>query len=170
MQILDETLNEIRKDKREVKVKTTLGKNVISNRYIPENYVLDEDMKIEIHNKISKIESQEDFDNLKQELIDRFGPINEDLLLYMYEKLFYSLCTQAGVENADIKPKLVTLTLSYDKSQNSNGEYLYKTAYSLSNDFLLSYHDKKISIAYKTGSSPKKVWLVLLCEYLSKIV
>ena len=170
MQILDETLNEIRKDKKEVKVKTTLGKNVISNRYIPENYVLDEDMKIEIHNKISKIESQEDFNNLKQELIDRFGPINEDLLLYMYEKLFYSLCTQAGVENADIKPKLVTLTLSYDKSQSANGEYLYKTAYSLSNDFLLSYHDKKISIALKTGASPKKVWLVLLCEYLTKIV
>ena len=68
------------------------------------------DIKIEIHNKISNIESFVDLENLKAEFIDRFGPLEDDLILYMYEKLFYSLCKQAKVENIDIKPKLVTLT------------------------------------------------------------
>ena len=73
------------------------------------------------------------------------------------------------VEKVDIKPKLLTLTLSEEKSQNVDGEYVYKTAYSLSNNFILSYHDRKINITLKI-SSDKKSWLVLICEYLAKIV
>ena len=170
MQILEETLNELKGDGRKIVKNTSLGTKVLSNRYIPQNYELSEDLKIEIHNKISNIETKEDLDNLRSEFIDRFGPIDDDLTLYMYEKLFYSLCNKAKVENIDIKPKLVTLTLSEEKSQNVDGEYVYKTAYSLSNNFLLSYHDRKINITLKVGITDKKTWLMLLCEYLSKIV
>ena len=169
MQILEETLNDLRGVKSTKKT-STLGSKVISNRYVPENYEITEDIKIEIHNKISSIESFEDLHNLKGEFIDRFGPINDDLLLYMYEKLFYSLCKQTKVENIDIKPKLVTLTLSEEKSQSVDGEHVYKTAYSMSNNFLLSYHDRKINIALKTGITEKMTWLRMLCEYLEKIV
>ena len=89
-----------------------------------------------------------------------------------FKKLFeeLSLCNKSKVENIDIKPKLVTLTLSEEKSQSVNGEYVYKTAYAMSNNFLLSYHDRKISIALKVGITDKKAWLMMLCEYLSKIV
>ena len=169
MQILEETLNDLRGVKSTKKT-STLGSKVISNRYVPENYEITEDIKIEIHNKISSIESFEDLHNIKGEFIDRFGPINDDLLLYMYEKLFYSLCKQAKVENIDIKPKLVTLTLSEEKSQSVDGEHVYKTAYSMSNNFLLSYHDRKINIALKTGITEKMRWVRMLCEYLEKIV
>ena len=169
MQILDETLNELKGEKGKKETKTSLGSKVISNRYIPDGYNLSEDIKIELHNKIASIESHEDLDNLKVEIMDRFGSLDEDLLLYMYEKLFYSLCSKMKVEKVDIKPKLLTLTLSEEKSQNVDGEYVYKTAYSLSNNFILSYHDRKINITLKT-SSDKKSWLVLICEYLAKIV
>jgi transcription-repair coupling factor (superfamily II helicase) len=170
MQILEETLNELRSDKKEVKVKTSFGKNAISNRYIPENYVVDEKLKIEIHNKISSIENHQDLENIKAELIDRFGVLNDDLLVYMHEKLFYSLCNKLGVEKLDIKPKLVTITMTEEASQKANGEHLYKTAYSLSDNFLLSYHDRRINIAFKIGATDKKTWLILLCDYLSKVV
>jgi transcription-repair coupling factor (superfamily II helicase) len=169
MQILDETLNELKGEKGKKETKTSMGSKVISNRYIPEGYNLSEDIKIELHNKIASIESHEDLDNLKVEIMDRFGSLDEDLLLYMYEKLFYSLCSKMKVEKVDIKPKLLTLTLSEEKSQTVDGEYVYKTAYSLSNNFILSYHDRKINITLKT-SSDKKSWLVLICEYLAKIV
>ena len=170
MQILEETLNDLRGVKTQKRTQTTLGAKVISNRYIPDNYELTEDIKIEIHNKISCIESYEDLNNLHQELTDRFGPVDEELLTYMYEKLFYSLCKQCGVENIDIKPKIITLTLSEEKSSQSDGMYIYKSAYEMSNNFLLSYHDKKIFISLKLGISSKKAWLKMLCEYLTKIV
>ena len=170
MQILDETLTELRGEKGKKVQKTSLGAKVISNRYIPEEYDLSEDLKVELHNKISSIESIEDLENLRNEFIDRFGPVNEDILVYMYEKLFYSLCNRAKVEKLDIKPKLVVLTLSEEKSQSVDGEHVYKTAYSLSNNFILSYHDRKITITLKVPHDNKKAWLMLICEYLSKIV
>ena len=163
-------MNDLSGVKAQKRTQTTLGAKVISNRYIPDNYELTEDIKIEIHNKISCIESYEDLDNLRLELTDRFGPVDEELLTYMYEKLFYSLCKQCGVENIDIKPKIITLTLSEEKSSQSDGMYVYKSAYEMSNNFLLSYHDKKIFISLKLGISSKKAWLKMLCEYLTKIV
>ena len=94
-----------------------------------------------------------EFNNLKAELTDRFGKVNDELLGYMYEKLFYSLCRKACVEKIDIKPKLVTMMISEERSQTVDGEHVYKTAYSLSNNFLLSYHDRKIFINFRNSKN-----------------
>ena len=169
MQILDETLKKMTGNAETTKTKSSMGVNVLSNRYIPNEYEINEDLKIEIHNKISSIESFEDFDNLKAELTDRFGKVNEELLGYMYEKLFYSLCRKADIEKLDIKPKMITLNLTEERSQIVSGEHVYKTAYSLSNNFILSYHDRKIFIGYKTESTNNNSWLPIICQYLSLI-
>jgi len=170
MQILEETLEKMSGEAKKPIKKSTMGSNVLSHRYIPDSYEISEDLKIEIHNKISSIESFDDFNELKLELTDRFGPVNSELLQYMYEKLFYSLCKSADVEKLEIKPKLVTLALSEERSSNVDGMYVYKTAYELSNNFLLSYHDKRINIAFKTDTYLNNSWLPIMCEYLSKIV
>lgn len=169
MQILDETLKKMTGNDKNEKTKSSMGINVLSNRYIPSQYEISEDLKIEIHNKIAEIESFADFDALKAELTDRFGKVNEELMDYMYEKLFYSLCNKVGIEKLDIKPKMITLTMSEIKSQTVNGEHVYKTAYSLSNNFILSYHDHKIFIGYKVESNKSSLWLPIICQYLSLI-
>ena len=170
MQILDETLKNMGAKEQVKKHRTVMGSNILSNRYIPDNYEISENLKIEIHNKIATIESHEELENLKQELTDRFGVVTDELSQYMYEKLFYSLCNRAKVEKVDIKPKLVTLVLSEEKTKSVSGEHVYKTAYSLSNNFLLSFHDYKIHIAFKTDTYLNNSWLPIICEYLSKIV
>jgi len=170
MQILDDTLKEMRGEHQEVVNKPTVNNNVISDRYIPENYELSESLKIEIHNKINNIETMDDFKKVYLEFNDRFGRINESLESYMYEKLFNHMCNKAGVENVLIRPKLVTITLSKDKTQASDGEHIYRSAYSLSNDFTLSYKDYKISAALRLDNYPKLSWLKLLTEFLSKIM
>ena len=116
------------------------------------------------------INSLKDFELLEKELIDRFGIKDEDLKLYMYEKLFNSLCVQNDIESVEIKPKLITLVMSYDRSQNINGEFIYRSAFELSNNFLLSYHNQKITINFKTGNYPNNTWLPLMCQYLNKIL
>lgn len=170
MQILEETVKELTHDTIECEHNVQMGKTQLSNRYIPEKYELDEDVKISIHQKINKIESFDDFNDLKLEFEDRFGRLEDSLLIYMYEKLFYSLCSKNKIENVDIKPKIVTLTMSLERSQNVNGEFIYKTAYEMSNDFLLSYHNQRIVISLKTNLYENNSWLKLMCDYLAKIV
>lgn len=168
MQILDETLREMRPNGSKV-IKTVMGKSQLSDHYVPASYDISNDLKIEIHQKINAIETKEDLENLKNEFTDRFGPVEESLLMYMYEKLFYSLCKKNDVENVDVKPKIINITLSEMRCQHINGEFVYRTAYELSNAFLLSYHDKKITISFKTGTYPNGTWLPLMCDYLAKI-
>ena len=170
MQILEETVKELTHDTTECEHNVQMGKTQLSNRYIPEKYELDEDVKISIHQKINKIESFDDFNDLKLEFEDRFGRLEDSLLIYMYEKLFYSLCSKNKIENVDIKPKIVTLTMSKERSQNVNGEFIYKSAYEMSNDFLLSYHNQRIVISLKTSLYENNSWLKLMCDYLAKIV
>lgn len=169
MQILDDTLKEMRGEKKETP-KAKPNKSVLANRYIPTSFELPQSLKIEIHQKVSMINSLKDLELLEKELIDRFGIKDEDLKLYMYEKLFNSLCVQNDIESVEIKPKLITLVMSYDRSQNINGEFIYRSAFELSNNFLLSYHNQKITINFKTGNYPNNTWLPLMCQYLNKIL
>ena len=129
-----------------------------------------ESLKIEIHQKINKITTLEDVESLQNELVDRFGINDDELNLYMYEKLFYTLCTANDIENVDIKPKLITLEMSFERSQKVNGEFIYRSAFELSNNFLLSYHNQRIIINFKTGNYVNNSWLPLMCKYLNKIV
>ena len=58
------------------------------NTHISDTYVSDEDIKIEIHQKINEIDSYEKMLEIKSELEDRFGKVTDDMLVYMYEEWF----------------------------------------------------------------------------------
>ena len=45
--------------------------------YIPDNYILNEEQKLEIYKRIATLEDQKECDEMKDELIDRFGEIPE---------------------------------------------------------------------------------------------
>ncbi len=169
MQILDDTLKEMRGEKKELP-KAKPNKTVLANRYIPTTYELPQSLKIEIHQKVAQITTLEELKQLENELIDRFAIKDEELTLYMYEKLFNTLCVKNDLESVEIKPKLVTMVMSYERSQNVNGEFIYRSAFELSNNFLLSYHNQKITINFKTGNFVNNTWLPLMCQYLTKIL
>ena len=59
--------------------------------HIKDSYVANEDLKIEIHRKINTIVSRESFESVKAELEDRFGTLDNDMLVYMYEEWFEKL-------------------------------------------------------------------------------
>ena len=46
-----------------------------ADAFLPENYIVNEEQKLEIYKKIAAIESTDDYDDIKQELEDRFGEI-----------------------------------------------------------------------------------------------
>ena len=52
--------------------------------HITDDYVKEDELKIEIHQKINEIDSYEKLVKVKSELEDRFGRLNEDLVVYMY--------------------------------------------------------------------------------------
>ena len=56
--------------------------------HIDDKYAEESELKIEIHKMINDIDSYQKLLKVKAELEDRFGKLDEDVLVYMYEEWF----------------------------------------------------------------------------------
>lgn len=113
--------------------------------HIDDNYVSDENIKIEIHKLISSINTKEDYNNVKRELEDRFGKINEDIEIYMLEKLSENIIDKLGIKVIE-QPRKITLIIPEEISNKQDGEKLFMMVYKINPKFMMTYKDKKISI------------------------
>lgn len=169
MQILDETLKELtNKDEKKID-NNYVSTKVLADRFIPEKYQLDEDLKIEIHQKISNVKSLHDVSDLIMEFNDRFGNVDESLEIYMYEKLFNYYSKAKHFKHVDYKPNMITIIIDPEFSQNLNGEEVFKNAYLTDKNILISYKDSSFYIYFKILSYPNGTWLKPICRFLSKI-
>ncbi|MEC9484682.1 MAG: transcription-repair coupling factor [Candidatus Izemoplasma sp.] len=120
------------------------------DKYIDTNYIQNDYVKIEMHKKIAKITAIDDIEQLKEEFTDRFGAPNEDIILYMYEKLFEHLASKVGIEKVRETKTNITFTLSTEKSKDINGEYLFNRANEISPYIRFSYRLDKLNIIIDT--------------------
>ncbi len=120
------------------------------NKFIDDNYVKNDYVKIEMHRKISSIISKHDIDTLIEEFTDRFGTPSNDIILYMYEKLFEYLSQMKGIEKIRETKNHVTFVMSKEASQKTNGEYLFFKANEISKFIRFTYRLEQINIIIDT--------------------
>src|SRR5699024_7787936 len=65
--------------------------------HIKDNYVSDDEVKLQIHKLVNSINSFDDLNKVELEIEDRFGKIDNDLKIYMNEQLFESFVKKLGV-------------------------------------------------------------------------
>lgn len=95
---------------------------------INNQYVEDTDLKIEIHKKINQIDSYEKLEEVKHELEDRFGTLNEDMIIYMHEEWFEKLAQQLKITRVRQTANFIELTLPKELTNQINGEQLFMEA------------------------------------------
>ena len=76
VKFLSETIKRLKGEVVEEVIDTTIDLNV--DGYITSRYIQDEEQKIEVYKKIAAIESIEDYSELIDELIDRFGDVPKE--------------------------------------------------------------------------------------------
>ena len=109
----------------------------VSNN-ISDDYVEEEDLKIEIHKKISEIDSIEKLNNLKDELEDRFGKLNERIIIYMHEQIFEKKAKELSITNIRQTKNSVTITLPKEYNDTLDGDKLFVDVISLNRLFRFS--------------------------------
>ncbi len=79
----------------------TIGMSVL----IPERYVQDLSVRLGLYRRLAHLESRADLDSFAAELVDRFGPLPNEVenLLELIE--IKQLCRKAGIEKVDAGPK-----------------------------------------------------------------
>mgnify|MGYP002544309599 FL=1 len=137
--------------------------------HISDTYVTDEDIKIEIHQKINEIDSYEKMLEIKNELEDRFGKVTDDMLVYMYEEWFEKLAKKYNIKQVVQTDRSIEITLPEDVSSNIKGDKLLIEAMNLSRSFNIKYVNKKISILLYTKDLPKH-FIFYIVTLLEKIL
>ena len=115
--------------------------------HIKDEYVKDEDVKIEIHKKINEIDSLEKLETIKEELKDRFGKIDKDLEIYMYEEWFSNLCKMLNINKVNTTDRFVEIILPENLSNSIKGDKLLFETMNISNKFNIKYQHHNIIIA-----------------------
>jgi len=137
---------------------------------IDDNYVKDEELKIEIHKKINEIDSYEKLVTIKSELEDRFGTISESILIYMYEEWFEKMASSIGIKDVKQTKNFIEITLPQSLTEKINGEYLFLEASRITRMFRFSLKNKALVITLDTVKLEKHFvyYLIELMEIISK--
>ena len=76
---------------------------------IPEGYVPDLQLRLALYRRLGDLDDAEEIDAFGAELIDRFGPLPEEVEHLLKIVFIKALCRQANVEKLDAGPKGVVI-------------------------------------------------------------
>jgi len=93
---------------------TTIDLNM--DAFIPDSYISNEFQKLDTYKRIAGIESQQDYDDMLEELLDRFGEMPRAVLNLLAIAKLKALCHQAYVTEIKQLGKEVRITL-YEKAR-----------------------------------------------------
>lgn len=99
----------------------TLGMPVL----IPEDYVPDLQLRLGLYRRLADLETTEAIDAFGAEMIDRFGPLPQEVEYLLKIVFIKSLCRKANVEKIDAGPKGVVIAFRENKFANPAGLVAY---------------------------------------------
>lgn len=88
---------------------------------IPEHYVPDLQVRMQLYRQLGDLTDIRDIDGAGAELIDRFGPLPEEVEALLKVILVKALCRTANVEKVDAGPKGAVITLRNNEFPNPVG-------------------------------------------------
>ncbi len=123
--------------------------------HINDQYVSDEEIKIEIHQIINTIDSIHTLMNVKKELEDRFGQVSPELEVYMYEEWAEKIANKIGIKNIIQNDRFIVIEIPEEISKNIKGDKLLIKCYQIYEKIQLKYQFKKIKITLPLANISK---------------
>jgi transcription-repair coupling factor (superfamily II helicase) len=99
----------------------TIGTPVL----IPEDYVGDLSVRLGLYRRLSELEDEREIDGFGAELVDRFGPLPEEVEHLLQIMAIKALCRRANIEKIDAGPKGAVLSFRDNIFANPEGLIAY---------------------------------------------
>ncbi len=94
---------------------------------IPETYVSDLQLRLGLYRRLSTLDRRADIDTFAAELVDRFGPLPDEVTALLDVMEIKALCRTAGIEKIDAGPKGATIAFRKGAFANPEGLVRYIT-------------------------------------------
>jgi len=88
---------------------------------IPDHYVEDLTIRMGLYRRLAWLAGREDIDALAAEMIDRFGPLPEEVENLLQTVALKKLCREAGIEKVEAGPKGAVVSFRKDNFANPAG-------------------------------------------------
>jgi transcription-repair coupling factor (superfamily II helicase) len=92
---------------------------------IPEDYISDLSLRLGLYRRLTTLESDEEIETFAAEMIDRFGPLPEEVEQLLKLISIKALCRRAHVEKVDAGPKGVIIAFRDNSFVNPQGLVRY---------------------------------------------
>lgn len=113
---------------------------------ISDNYVKEDDLKIYIHKLINNINNIDELKDVQNQLEDRFGKLNEDIIIYMYEELFEKKAKKLGVKDIKQNKNNIEIWLPLDLTNKIKIDDLFINLSKVSRKFRFGMRFKRLVI------------------------
>lgn len=153
MQMIEEEMHRLKGEEIPTDESPTALVNV--STHISDDYIKDDEIKIEIHNKINEIDSEEKLIAVKKELEDRFGKVTEDIVIYMYEEWFERLAASLNITRVTQTKSFIELELPEELSNNLKADKLFLESYNINPNLKFRYQNKRIKISLMLKKTDK---------------
>ena len=159
-----------RRNNEEVEEDTLENKKSLINvtTHISDEYVKEDDLKIEIHKLINTIIDKKSFDSVKAELEDRFGKLNEDIIIYMYSEWFDKMAEAMHVSSVRELRNSIEITFPKEVVEKMDTEEIFMDAFHVTTMFRFISRGNNLVIILDTIKLDKHP-IYYLVELMSKI-
>jgi len=101
VKMIEDTVREMRGDISMGDIETRVDVKV--DAYLPQEYVSNDLLRVEMYKKIASIRDQDSRDDMIEELIDRFGDPNKPVMNLIEIASLKALCGQIGIDYVQVK-------------------------------------------------------------------
>lgn len=113
---------------------------------ISNDFIDDEEIKIEIHKMINKISDYDSLNKTKEELEDRFGKLNENIIIYMHQEMFEKMAANLNISKIVQTKNSIELYIDDSLLQRINVSNLFVEVTRSNRNFRFTTRNKQLVI------------------------
>lgn len=123
--------------------------------YIPETYIGDEEQKIDMYKQFQTVQSDEDIQDLQDEIIDRFGDYPSQVGHLFTVASLKRHAKDQRVESIEELPQKIVLIIGETRSQQVDGSKLFEVANAFGRNVQLGTEHQKLKVSIRWTEADK---------------
>src|SRR5699024_4153339 len=124
--------------------------------YIPETYIFDVKQKIDMYKRFQSLESQEEMDDLEEELVDRFGDYPNEVDELFSVTSLKILAKRELVEQIKKSKSRIECLVESERSKQNDRSKLFELIKKYGRNVQIDMTNDKLKITYKFSKESRK--------------
>ncbi len=110
LQLMERAISELKGEPVEPEMDPEIVVSI--SAYIPEGYIFNIDQRLTVYRRLAKVTSNSEIEKIREELLDRFGPLPDEAMALLEKIMLKVLCKKLYIQRLELGPKKMALVFS----------------------------------------------------------